>query len=179
MSESPDPVGYGRPPRHTRFQKGQSGNPGGKPGPKKRLKHQFDAALSGALNDTRQALRDAKPTKVIEAVARKLAIDALEGRPSALRLLLSILDGEDGQTPDGTTGNDERLRKVLGDDAGSPRFIQTLPKRGYCFVAAVVEGAEARSAPSHRTSMPKAISAPASPAFSGLCCSRRTRTRQC
>ena len=31
------------------------------------------------------------------------------------------------------------LRKVLGDDAGAPRFIQTLPKRGYCFVAAVVE----------------------------------------
>ncbi len=31
------------------------------------------------------------------------------------------------------------LRKVLGDDAGQPRFIQTLPKRGYCFVAAVTE----------------------------------------
>src|ERR1700684_1955638 len=31
------------------------------------------------------------------------------------------------------------LRKVLGDDAGQPRFIQTLPKRGYCFVAAVSE----------------------------------------
>ena len=35
------------------------------------------------------------------------------------------------------------LRKVLGDDAGSPRFIQTLPKRGYCFVAPVSDGAEA------------------------------------
>ena len=29
------------------------------------------------------------------------------------------------------------LRKALGDDAGQPRFIQTLPKRGYSFVAAV------------------------------------------
>ncbi len=29
------------------------------------------------------------------------------------------------------------LRKVLGDDAGQPRFIQTLPKRGYRFVAPV------------------------------------------
>jgi hypothetical protein len=128
MNESPDPVGYGRPPRHTRFQKGQSGNPGGKPGPKKRLKHQFDAALSGALNDTRQALRDAKPTKVIEALARKLAIDALEGRPSALRLLLSILDGEDGQAPDRPPGSDERLRQVLGDryDAYKARFDAAL-----------------------------------------------------
>ena len=31
------------------------------------------------------------------------------------------------------------LRKVLGDDAARPRFIQTLPKRGYCFVAPVTE----------------------------------------
>ncbi len=31
------------------------------------------------------------------------------------------------------------LRKVLGDDAGQPRFIQTLPKRGYCFVAPVTD----------------------------------------
>jgi len=52
------------------------------------------------------------------------------------------------------------LRKVLGDDAGAPRFIQTLPKRGYCFVAAVVEGAEARSGASLRTSIPNPISPP-------------------
>jgi len=31
------------------------------------------------------------------------------------------------------------LRKILKDDAGKPRFIQTLPKRGYCFVAPVKE----------------------------------------
>lgn len=33
------------------------------------------------------------------------------------------------------------LRRILGDDAGQPKFIQTLPKRGYCFVAAVTEKA--------------------------------------
>jgi predicted ATPase/DNA-binding winged helix-turn-helix (wHTH) protein len=37
------------------------------------------------------------------------------------------------------------LRKVLGDDAGAPRFIQTIPKRGYSFVAAVIESAEAKN----------------------------------
>ncbi len=36
------------------------------------------------------------------------------------------------------------LRKILGDDAGQPRFIQTLPKRGYCFVAPVTEGSAQR-----------------------------------
>src|SRR3954470_11082244 len=35
------------------------------------------------------------------------------------------------------------LRKVLGDDVGSPRFIQTVPKRGYSFVARVTESSRA------------------------------------
>ncbi len=39
------------------------------------------------------------------------------------------------------------LRKALGDDAENPRFIQTLPKRGYCFVAPVTDwnGTERRA----------------------------------
>lgn len=40
------------------------------------------------------------------------------------------------------------LRKLLGDDPGCPRFIQTVPKRGYRFLSAVVETEEtATSAP--------------------------------
>lgn len=35
------------------------------------------------------------------------------------------------------------LRKVLGDDAKHPRFIRTLPKRGFSFVATVTEQAGA------------------------------------
>ncbi len=37
------------------------------------------------------------------------------------------------------------LRKALGDDAGQPRFIQTLPKRGYSFVARVVDAPESKT----------------------------------
>src|SRR5580692_9529358 len=33
------------------------------------------------------------------------------------------------------------LRRVLGDDARQPRFIETLPKRGYRFMALVTERA--------------------------------------
>jgi predicted ATPase/DNA-binding winged helix-turn-helix (wHTH) protein len=45
------------------------------------------------------------------------------------------------------------LRKVLRDDAKQPRFIQTIPKRGYCFVAAVTDraGMERGSAPASLT----------------------------
>ena len=34
-----------------------------------------------------------------------------------------------------------RIREVLGDSAESPRFVETLPRRGYRFVAPVKEGA--------------------------------------
>ena len=39
-----------------------------------------------------------------------------------------------------------RLRETLGDSAESPRFIQTVPRRGYRFIAPVEGGVEARAA---------------------------------
>ncbi len=46
------------------------------------------------------------------------------------------------------------LRKALGDKARNPRFIQTIPKRGYCFIAAVRDEAIADKPPSSRTASP-------------------------
>jgi len=43
------------------------------------------------------------------------------------------------------------LRKLLGDDPAKPRFIQTLPKRGYCFVAPVAESPAPASASAQTT----------------------------
>jgi TolB-like protein len=43
-----------------------------------------------------------------------------------------------------------RLREALGDSAGHPRYIETLPKRGYRFLADVSEGAASESAPQLR-----------------------------
>ena len=34
-----------------------------------------------------------------------------------------------------------KLRTVFGDSAGNPRFIETLPRRGYRFIAPVTEAA--------------------------------------
>ena len=123
MSETPYPVGYGRPPEHTRFQKGRSANPGGKPGPKKRLKQAFDAALGEALNGDEAALRAATPTKVVERFARQVALDALEGRASAQRLVLAILDREGGGAADEESrdetaaafSDDEDTRQLVGE----------------------------------------------------------------
>lgn len=49
------------------------------------------------------------------------------------------------------------LRKVLGDDAGQPRFIQTVPKRGYRFLAAVSENLPAVQAPAPPLHVPPGI----------------------
>ena len=53
-----------------------------------------------------------------------------------------------------------RLREALGDSADAPRFIETLPRRGYRFVAPVVTPAAAEAAPPH----PAAIEGAAMPA---------------
>ncbi|MGA9334691.1 MAG: winged helix-turn-helix domain-containing protein [Rudaea sp.] len=43
--------------------------------------------------------------------------------------------------------NVSQLRKVLGDTAENPKFIETVPKRGYRFIAAVRERGDPQAAP--------------------------------
>src|ERR1700722_15776756 len=40
-----------------------------------------------------------------------------------------------------------KLRTVFGDSAGNPRFVETLPRRGYRFIAPVTEAATANDLP--------------------------------
>lgn len=141
MSETPQTVGYGRPPVHTRFQKGRSGNPGGKAGPEKRLKRRFRAAVSGVFEGDRWELKDARPRTVMEALARKVALDALDGRASAQRLLLSILDGGESEPAESTPDSDEQLRQLLGDryDAYRARFDIAVAKEDRNELAAIAK----------------------------------------
>ena len=44
------------------------------------------------------------------------------------------------------------LPTALGDSASEPRFIETLPRRGYRFIAPVTEGLRAAAAPAAATS---------------------------
>src|SRR5580658_8452012 len=93
-------VGRGKPPLHTRFRKGQSGNPSGKPGAAKLAKQRFQRALYAALDGSEAELEIAEPGTVVTGVARRLAREAVSGRIPAIRLLLSLLDAESGTDAD-------------------------------------------------------------------------------
>jgi TolB-like protein/DNA-binding winged helix-turn-helix (wHTH) protein/tetratricopeptide (TPR) repeat protein len=58
-----------------------------------------------------------------------------------------------------------RLREALGDSADNPRFIETLPRRGYHFIAPVESSAPpAQAAPPVSSAVPETLPAPAAEA---------------
>jgi DNA-binding winged helix-turn-helix (wHTH) protein len=94
----------------------------------------------------RQLLRDGEP---VELNARYLdALALLVSEPGKLvskdRFLDEVWRGVP-VTDEALTQCIKTLRGKLGDDAGRPRFIETVPKHGYRFIAPVTpDGVEAR-----------------------------------
>src|SRR6478672_6647667 len=109
-------VGFRRPPLHTRFKPGQSGNPSGRAKGSKNLKTLFHTILNEqiALQDGAQAK---KVTKA-EAIMRRLIIGALKGDSRSLMTLMRIAE-QTGEFEDdkGT----EVVIRWMSDPAGMPR----------------------------------------------------------
>ena len=96
----------------------------------------FDRFVLDTSN--RQLTRDGAP---VELNARYLdALALLVREPGQLvskeRFLEEVWQGVP-VTDEALTQCIRTLRKQLGDDAGNPRFIETVPKHGYRFIAAV------------------------------------------
>lgn len=89
-----DEIGYGKPPRYTRFRKGQSGNPKGRP--KKKViaeeipDSDYDDAMRRIVNRKMKVTVDGKQQELaaFEAVALKQQADALRGSVTAQREFL-------------------------------------------------------------------------------------------
>jgi Family of unknown function (DUF5681) len=84
-------VGYRKPPRHTQFQKGQSGNPGGRPrrSPAGRLEELalYEAYRTTIVTEDGHAM----PMSVIQAVLRRQLENAAGGNVRAQRDVLAMI----------------------------------------------------------------------------------------
>ena len=82
-------VGYGKPPRQTRFAKGQSGNPRGRPSGAKNL----STLLSDALNETVVVTENGGRRKVSkrQAIITQLVNRSATADFRAIKILLDIM----------------------------------------------------------------------------------------
>src|ERR1700722_14983477 len=80
-------VGFGRPPKHTQFQKGRSGNPKGRRRGTRNASTLLDEALNELVIVTENGLRK-KETK-LDAIIQQLVNRAAQGDHRATQLLLA------------------------------------------------------------------------------------------
>lgn len=88
QDEPPYDVGYGKPPAHSRFKKGQSGNPKGK----KKGDRTYQAIVRGVLNE-KVPVRTARGMKKItklEALVHTTMNSALKGDAKSVDQILKI-----------------------------------------------------------------------------------------
>jgi hypothetical protein len=83
-------IGYRNPPHHTRFKKGLSGNPKGRPKGARSLGGMLSHIIRQKIAVTENGRTRRIPA--LEVMLRRLANDAMRSEPNALKLLLSLVD---------------------------------------------------------------------------------------
>jgi hypothetical protein len=88
-------VGYGKPPRHTQFQRGQSGNPRGRPAGSKNLA----TLVSEALNERVIVAENGGRRKISkrEAIIKQLVNRSAKADWRAIKILLDIVREIEGR----------------------------------------------------------------------------------
>ncbi len=94
-----DKVGYKKPPEHSRFKPGQSGNPNGRPkGSKNKLTDSYLTRLSDiVLNEAHREIQvkengETVSVEVLEAVTRSVVANAMKGVAKSQKLVFEIVD---------------------------------------------------------------------------------------
>lgn len=118
MSQNDDAVGYCKPPKHSRFKPGQSGNPSGRPKAQKTAAAIVAKAASERVTVTENGKR--RRTTKLKVVATQLVNQAAGGNLRASKMVLDVLNApapETGVTPPPSSGHDQRSRdRALIDD---------------------------------------------------------------
>lgn len=103
MSDSNYEVGFGRPPQHSRFKTGQSGNPKGRPRGSRNMKTMLRDQLDQKIQVTENGRT--KTMSKREVSVRQLVDKAVKGDHKALTLLLKLdMDTGDEGMFDGGAG---------------------------------------------------------------------------
>lgn len=119
-------VGYGKPPVHSRFKKGQSGNPKGKPKGRTQITSLFKKVMHENIRITENGV--SKKIPKIEAALMRTMNDAIKGDTSAMRLLLSIAEKMD-------VLKEEKLPAVFTLNLGDPEMIERNTKANAAYKA--------------------------------------------
>jgi hypothetical protein len=125
-----DRVGYCRPPKHSRFQSGQSGNSGGRPLGVKSLSDMVRKIVGQKVTVTENGRARRIPR--LEAILLRAASEASRGDAASLRLLLQLAEryGESVQTGverETTAAEDLAiLRRYLPDLTSAPQEALSL-----------------------------------------------------
>ncbi len=88
ITDDQEGVGYGKPPKHSQFKKGQSGNPKGRP-PDKVL----HAVLETVMNEKVQLTVNGQKVVMTkkEAMIQQLMNESMKGKSSATKVLIYLL----------------------------------------------------------------------------------------
>ena len=103
--ESAFAVGYGKPPRHSRFEPGQSGNPRGRPPGSKNL----SSLLKKALDEPVIVVENNRRRRIAkrEAIVKQFVNQSAKGDLKATQLLLSILRDLESRAEPGSADADK------------------------------------------------------------------------
>jgi uncharacterized protein DUF5681 len=91
MTKKDDPVGYGKPPKHTQFKPGQSGNPKGRPKGIQNLNTDLEQELAVKILVTEGGAQ--QETTKQRAMLKSLFAKALNGDVRASGVLINLILG--------------------------------------------------------------------------------------
>jgi hypothetical protein len=119
-------VGYGQPPKATRFKKGESGNPKGRP----KGSRSVGALLQEILEQRIAVTENGRTRRVaaLEVMLRRLANDAMRNDVAALKTILTLVDRY-GEAPESQIKLDELLEEDRAILANFLPQLQSAPKK--------------------------------------------------